>query len=117
MLIDGFLYFEIWSSIIQSIYIVLYGNCVKITICSGVSISSVLLFWKAQPEPPPSIVHGLTQLPGSVVHLYSMQITEQLQYIADWLTTQSARLGARAGHCARIPHSEWTVQEDTIQAF
>lgn len=39
----------------------------------------------------------LTRLPVSVLHLYSMQITAQLQYTADWLTTQSARRGARAG--------------------
>lgn len=36
-----------------------------------------------------------------VVHLYNMQITEQLQYIADWLTTQSARRSARAGYGTR----------------
>lgn len=63
------------------------------------------------------IMPDLTHPPSSVVHLYSMQITEQLQYIADWLTTQSARRGARAGRGARFPNLEWTVKGERRSSF
>lgn len=49
---------------------------------------------KGKPEVLLRTLLDLTQLPFSVVHLYSMQIAEQLQCLADWLTTHSPRSGA-----------------------